>query len=143
MPGRPQLRSQTGNQRPERSARRIPLSKSEVHSLKRLFPKKPIQALIEAFPTRTWAAIQGKAMDLGLRRPSPAPLRATLRKKGDIGSCAEMVLADGSVMEALIDSGPRRATHEGGGLRLRRYFSMPQVKISMEDKEPIDYVARL
>jgi len=46
-------------------------------------------------------------------------------------------------MEALIDSGPRRARHEGGGLRLRRYFSMPQVKISMEDKEPIDHVARL
>src|SRR2546428_4909107 len=116
MPRRPQLRSQTGNLRPERSAHRIPWSKSEVRNLKRLFPKKPIQTLIEAFPTRTWAAVQGKARDFGLRRPSPAPLRATLRKKGDIGFCAGMVLADGSVMEALIDSGPRRARHEGGGL---------------------------
>jgi hypothetical protein len=118
-------------------------STTEIRSLKTLYQKESIQGVVTAFPNHTWGSIQGKAGELGLRRPRPAPIRTTLKKEGDVGFCSGMVLADGSVLEGCISSGARRAKHEGGAARPRRYYSLPQVRISMEDKESLDRVARL
>jgi hypothetical protein len=118
-------------------------SEKEVFDLRNLFPKESVQKLIGAFPMRTWDSIQAKARRLGLRRPDRIPLSSSLRKEGDVGFCAGMIIADGSVLETCISSGIRRAKHEGGAPRARRYYSIPQVRISMEDRESLDQVARL
>lgn len=111
--------------------------------LNSMFPKDSIHSLIEAFPMRSWGSIQAKARQLGLRRPAPIPLTSTLVSEGDIGFCAGMIIADGSVMEGCVSSGRKRSKSEGGSVRPLRYYSMPQVKISMEDKESLERVARV
>jgi len=122
--------------------RRVFWSKKELRNLKKLYPTEPTHVLARTFPLHTRGSISAKARELDLRRPSPALLGATLKAEGDIGFCAGMVIADGSILEACISSGARRAKSEGGGNRPRRYYSMPQVKISMED-ESLERVAPL
>lgn len=132
----------SGSLRPDRSTRRRLWTEDEVRALKKLYPREPIHVLVGAFPLRNWGSISAKARHLDLRRPCEA-LKTTLKAEGDIGFCAGMVIADGSVLEGCINSGVKRARSEGGGTRPRRYYSMPQVKVSMEDKESLERVGRL
>jgi hypothetical protein len=88
-------------------------------------------------------AIQRKAWKFGLRRRTTVPLSVTLAKDGDIGYCAGMVIADGSILETLVDSGHKRSNSEGATPWPRRYYSTPQLKVSMEDKESVDRLAQL
>lgn len=125
------------------SRKKIPWSDEEIRNLKSLYSREPIPVLVPLFPSRNWGSISKKARTLGLRRPRTAPLSITLKFEGDIGYCAGMVIADGSVLEACIKSGVRRAKSEGGTARPRRYYSMPQVRVSMEDKESLERVGRL
>jgi len=129
-----------------RETRRRPKTKwsdAELTTLKNLYPDASVDTLIRAFPTCSWASLQGRARTLGLHRPTPALLSSTLNREGDIGFCAGMIIADGCILETCISSGGARSVHEGGTLRPIRFYSIPQVKISMEDKESIDRVAQL
>ena len=62
---------------------------------------------------------------------------------GDIGFSAGMIIADGSVMESLVSSGSKRGKLDGGGNRPRRWYSAPQVQVSMEDKESLARLAKM
>ncbi len=98
---------------------------------------------MEGLPNRTWAAIQLMARKLRLRRPLRAPILATLRREGDIGYSAGMVIADGSVMERCIGIGTKRGIKEGATPRRQRFYSMPLVHVTMEDKDSLDRLAML
>jgi hypothetical protein len=111
--------------------------------LRKTYPNKSVETVLVALPTRKWGSMQAKASELCLHRPDPTPLGATLKREGDVGFCAGMIIADGSILEACIISGAKRARHEGGMSRPISCYSMPQVKISMEDKESLDRVATL
>jgi hypothetical protein len=132
-----------GRKSNRRTRRKILWSNEEIRNLKSSYSSEPISVLLEVFPLRSWRSISAKAITLGLRRPRTAPLSTTLKSEGDIGFWAGMVIADGSVLETCISSGTRRARSEGGGARPPRYYSMPQVRISMEDKESLERVGRL
>lgn len=118
-------------------------SDMELTTLKNLYPSASVGVLIATVPARSWASIQRMASILGLHRPSPPRLSSTLNREGDIGFCAGMIVADGSVLESCISSGGTRSRHEGGASRPPRSYSMPQVKISMQDKDSVDRVAHL
>jgi len=123
--------------------RKIVWSVEELLQLRNLYPTQPVENVIEAFPMRNWISIQAMARKLDLHRPCPPLLSATLNSEGDVGYCAGMIIADGCVLETCVDSGNKRGRREGGGPRPRRYYSMPQVRIGMEDKESLERVGRL
>ncbi|GEM_PF-2948346 len=123
--------------------RKIVWSVEELLRLRSVYPTQPIETVIEAFPMRNWNSIQAMARKLDLHRPRPPLLSATLNSEGDVGCCAGMIIADGCVLETCVDSGNRRGRREGGGPRPRRYYSMPQVRRGMEDKESLERVGRL
>jgi hypothetical protein len=118
-------------------------SAAEVRLLRKLFPKTTRRETLRRFPGRTWWAIEGKARGLGLRRPSNPPLSKTLYRQVDIGYSAGMTVADGSIMERLFSSGSRRGRLEGGGERRARWYSMPYVEVSMEDKDSLNRLGRI
>jgi hypothetical protein len=99
--------------------------------------------MLASFPNRGWGSVEGKARTLGLKRPPKPPISKTLFRAGDIGFSAGMTIADGCIMENLISSGTKRGRREGGGKRRLRWYSLPQVQVSMEDKESLDRLARM
>ncbi|MDV3278146.1 MAG: hypothetical protein LYZ69_06740 [Nitrososphaerales archaeon] len=99
--------------------------------------------MMKLFPGRTWWSIEGRARQLGLRRPEKEPISSSLFRTGDVGFSAGMIIADGSVIESWISAGSVRSKLEGGGVRPNRYYTMPQVQVSMEDKASLDRLARM
>jgi hypothetical protein len=98
---------------------------------------------MKLFPGRSWFSIDGRAKDLGLRRPGRSPISSFLNKPGDIGFSAGMIIADGSVMETWISTGRARGKLEGGGPRQAAFYMLPQVQVSMEDRASLDRLAKM
>lgn len=80
---------------------------------------------------------------MGLRRPKKESIKSFLKKPGDVGFSAGMIIADGSVMESWVNSGSRRSQLEGGGHRRAAFYMLPQVQVSMEDKASLDHLAKI
>lgn len=80
---------------------------------------------------------------MGLRRPQRTPITSTLWKDSDIGFPAGMIIADGTIGEPLIHSGGSRAKLDGDSPRIARCYSMPVVRVSMEDKASLRRLSRM
>jgi hypothetical protein len=91
---------------------------SELNRLKRTYPSASVPAVMAALPGRKWGSTQKIASQLGLHRSCTTPPGTTLVTKGDIGFCAGMIIADGSLLETCVSSRKKeRRTKEA--LRLR------------------------
>jgi len=127
----------------QKRRRRKVWTAEETRILNAMFPIDPADRIAATFPERNWSAIEAKARDMGLHRPPPNPLGRTLSNEGDVGYSAGMVIADGSILETIVGSGRKRGRREGATPRPMRYYSIPQVKVSMEDKESIERLGKL